>query len=75
MLYTKKHLSCTQKLFRLQRKGKVFFMGTKAQSLAHSKWLCKYHIIFTPKFRRKIIFRNYVKVYGKFYEIYASPKE
>ena len=66
MLYTKKHLSCTQKLFRLQRKGKVFFMGTKAQSLAHTKWLCKYHIIFTPKFRRKIIFRNYVKVYGKF---------
>lgn len=50
-------------------------MGTKAQSLAHTKWLCKYHIIFTPKFRRKIIFRNYVKVYGKFYEIYASPKE
>ena len=31
-------------------------MGTKAQSLAHTKWLCKYHIVFAPKYRRKIIF-------------------
>ncbi|VZH35426.1 protein of unknown function [Desulfovibrio sp. 86] len=28
-------------------------MGIKAQSLAHTKWLCKYHIVFTPKYRRK----------------------
>lgn len=27
-----------------------------AQSLSHSKWLCKYHIVFTPKYRRKIIY-------------------
>ncbi len=26
------------------------------QSLSHSKWLCKYHIIFTPKYRRKVIY-------------------
>ena len=25
-----------------------------ADSLAHSKWVCKYHIVFTPKYRRKI---------------------
>ena len=31
-------------------------MATKAHSLAHTKWLCKYHIVFTPKYRRKIIF-------------------
>ena len=31
-------------------------MGLKAQSLAHTKWLCKYHIVFAPKYRRKIIF-------------------
>ena len=23
-------------------------------SLAHSEWVCKYHIVFTPKYRRKI---------------------
>ena len=27
-----------------------------AESLAHTKWLCKYHIVFCPKYRRKIIF-------------------
>ncbi len=31
-------------------------MGAKVQSLAHTKWLCKYHIVFSPKYRRKIIF-------------------
>ena len=25
-------------------------------SLAHTKWECKYHIVFAPKFRRKVIF-------------------
>lgn len=25
-----------------------------ANSLAHTKWVCKYHIVFTPKYRRKI---------------------
>jgi REP-associated tyrosine transposase len=35
-----------------------------AQSLAHTKWMCKYHIVFTPKYRRKIIYyklRNDIK--------------
>ena len=27
-----------------------------AQSLSHSKWLCKYHIVFTPKYMRKVIY-------------------
>ena len=25
-------------------------------SLAHTKWECKYHIVFAPKFRRKVIY-------------------
>ena len=29
-----------------------------AESLAHTKWMCKYHIVFTPKYRRKIIFNK-----------------
>ena len=31
---------------------------TDAQSLSHSKWNCKYHIVFAPKFRRR-------EIYGK----------
>lgn len=26
------------------------------QSLSHTRWDCKYHIVFAPKFRRKIIY-------------------
>ena len=26
------------------------------KSLAHSKWRCKYHIVFAPKYRRQVIY-------------------
>ena len=29
-----------------------------AESLAHTRWLCKYHIVFTPKYHRKIIYNQ-----------------
>ena len=29
-----------------------------AKSLAHTRWLCKYHIVFAPKYRRKIIYNQ-----------------
>ena len=25
-------------------------------SLAHTKWNCKYHIVFAPKYRRKVAY-------------------
>lgn len=28
------------------------------KSLAHTKWICKYHIVFCPKYRRKIIYNK-----------------
>lgn len=34
-------------------------MANKHNSLLHTKWLCKYHIVFTPKYRRKIEFNQY----------------
>ena len=36
-------------------------MTDNINSLAHSKWNCKYHIVFAPKYRRQII-------YGKIYK-------
>ena len=36
-------------------------MANKHNSLSHTKWLCKYHIVFTPKYRRKIIYNQYRK--------------
>ena len=34
-------------------------MANKTNSLSHTKWMCKYHIVFTPKYRRKVIFNQY----------------
>jgi len=31
-------------------------MANQTHSLAHTKWMCKYHIVFTPKYRRKAIY-------------------
>lgn len=36
-------------------------MANKNYDLAHTKWMCKYHIVFTPKYRRKVIY-NQLKV-------------
>ncbi len=37
----------------------ILIMANKHNSLSHTKWLCKYHIVFTPKYRRKIEFNQY----------------
>ena len=34
-------------------------MAKKTNDLSHTKWMCKYHIVFTPKYRRKIIYNQY----------------
>ena len=34
-------------------------MAKKEYSLAHMKWMCKYHIVFTPKYRRNVIYNQY----------------
>ena len=44
--------------------GKVIAMAQKANSLAHTKWLCKYHIVFAPKYRRKAICNQYRRDLG-----------
>lgn len=35
------------------------------KSLSHTKWNCKYHIIWIPKFRRKIIYGKYRREIGQ----------
>ena len=34
-------------------------------SLAHTKWNCKYHIVFAPKYRRQVIYGKIKKDIGK----------
>ena len=35
------------------------------KSLAHTKWNCKYHIVFAPKYRRKIFYEEKRAEIGK----------
>ena len=34
-------------------------------SLAHTSWICKYHIVFSPKYRRQITYGKYKATIGR----------
>ena len=40
-------------------------MAQKAYSLSHTKWMCKHRIVFTPKYRRKVIYNQVRKDIGE----------
>ena len=44
-------------------------------SLAHTKWNCKYHIVFAPKFRRRAIYGEYKADIGKILRELCAWKE
>lgn len=45
------------------------------KSSAHSKWRCKYHIVFAPKFRRKEIYEKLKKDIGEILRKLCEEKE
>ena len=49
--------------------------GTTMNSLAHSKWDCKYHLVFIPKYRRKAIYGEIRKGIGEIFHDLARQKE
>jgi putative transposase len=40
-------------------------MANSSNSLAHTRWMCKYHIVFGPKYRRKAIYGQYRESIGQ----------
>ena len=44
-------------------------------SLAHTKWNCKYHIVFAPKYRRKLIYGQLKKEIGEILRELCKWKE
>jgi len=40
-------------------------MKKDTESLTHTKWRCKYHIVFAPKYRRQIIYGKYKQSIGE----------
>ena len=49
-------------------------MAEKANSLSYTKWMYKYHIVFTPKYRRKVIYNQYRKNLGEIFRRLCSYK-
>ena len=41
-----------------ESRGRWWRMAQKAYGLSHTKWTCKYHVVFTPKYRRKVIYNQ-----------------
>ena len=45
------------------------------RSLSHSRWECKYHVVFIPKYRKKVIFGQLRKELGEVMRRLAERKE
>jgi putative transposase len=45
------------------------------ESLNHSKWECKYHVVFIPKCRRKVLCENLCRHLGEVWRKLAEQKE
>lgn len=50
-------------------------MKDDVKSLSHSKWRCKYHIVFAPKYRRQVIYRQIRADIGKILRELCGRKE
>lgn len=50
-------------------------MNNDNNSLAHTKWNCKYHIVFAPKYRRQEIYGKIRVEIGKILRLLCQRKE
>ena len=50
-------------------------MENDINSLSHSKWRCKYHIVFAPKYRRMVIYRQLRVDVGKILRTLCEQKK
>lgn len=45
------------------------------ESLNHTKWECKYHVVFIPKYRRKSLYKELRRHLGEVFRSLASRRE
>ena len=50
-------------------------MSDLYQSLSHSRWDCKYHVVFVPKRRRKVLFGKVRRQLGEIFPALGRQKE
>jgi putative transposase len=46
-----------------------------AESLSHTRWECKYHVVFIPKYRRKALYVGLRRYLGEVFRKLAEQKE
>ena len=49
-------------------------MAASYESLSHSKWDCKYHIVFMPKYRKKVLYGKIRRYLGSLFHELASQR-
>ena len=47
----------------------------EATNLSHTKWECKYHVVFIPKCRRKVLYGELRRYLGEVFRSLAVQKE
>jgi putative transposase len=47
----------------------------KDESLSHTRWECKYHVVFIPKYRRKTLYGQLHRHLGEVFRKLAAQKE
>jgi putative transposase len=50
-------------------------MSDLYQSLSHSRWDCKYHVVFIPKYRRRVLYGKIRSALGGLFHSLAKQKE
>ena len=45
------------------------------ETLSHTKWECKYHVVFIPKYRRKVLYGELRKHLGDIFRDLAGRRE
>src|SRR5438105_7614665 len=46
-----------------------------SETLGHTKWDCKYHVVFIPKYRRKALYHELRRHLGEVFRALAAQKE
>ena len=47
----------------------------ESRSLNHTRWECKYHVVFIPKCRRKVLYKELRRHWGEVFRPLAKQKE
>lgn len=58
-----------------QLSKEAIIMNNDNNSLAHTKWNCKYHIVFAPKYRRQEIYGKIRSEIGKILRLLCQRKD